>query len=250
MKKNAKWIIAIFAFVLIATTGYSQTKEKIEKANSKKNVVFLAVTDGSKMLTEVKEMAAKAQKKYPKSEVIAMDKSDKANGALVSKYGFGGAPMPMILVIASNGVVAGGYSLQQSTPENLVGLIPTAKQAQALLAFSEGKTAYIVLYKKSMKDKAAAVAECNKAVAGIGGKGVVVEVDLDDKSEAEFLDLLKPEMAAKETQGLVFNGKGQFNDEFKAPVQSATLVTSSRKVAKSGCAPGACGSGTSGCGPK
>ena len=62
MKKNAKWIIAIFVFVLIATTGYSQTIEKIEKANSKKNVVFLAVTDGSKMLTEVKEMAFKRLK--------------------------------------------------------------------------------------------------------------------------------------------------------------------------------------------
>ncbi|MFZ4548961.1 MAG: hypothetical protein ACOYN4_16040 [Bacteroidales bacterium] len=250
MKKNAKWIIGIIAFVMIATTSFSQTKEKIDKANAKGNAVFLIVTDGSKMLTEVKEMAGKAQKKYSKSEVITLDRTDKANAALVTKYGLSGAPLPLILVIAQNGVVGGGLQLKDATPEELVGLVPTKKQAQALLAFSEGKSAFIVLYKKTMKDKVAAIAECNKAVKGIGGKGVVVEVDLDDKSEAEFLGLLKPEMAAAETHVLVFNGKGQFNDEFKAPVQSATLVTSSRKVAKSGCAPGACGAGTSGCGPK
>ncbi len=250
MKKNALWMLAVIAFVMIASTAYSQTKEKIDKANAKGNAVFLAVTDGSKMLTEVNAMAAKAQKKYPKSEVIILDRTDKTNAALVAKYGLSGAPLPLILVMAPNGVVGGGLQLKEATPEELVGLVPTKKQAQALLAFSEGKSAYIVLYKKSMKDKAKTLAECNKAVAGIAGKGVVVEVDLDDKSEAEFLDLLKPEMAATETHVMVFNGKGQFNDEFKAPVQSATLVASSRKVAKSGCAPGACGAGTSGCGTK
>jgi len=249
MKKNVKWIIAI-AFVLLATTSFSQTKEKIDKANAKGNAVFLTVTDGSKMLSEVKDMAIKAQKKYPKSEVIALDRSDKANAALVTKYGLSGAPLPLILVMASNGVVGGGLQLKDATPEALAGLIPTKKQAQALLAFSEGKTAYIVLYKKSMKDKASAIAECNKAASGLSGKAVVVDVDLDDKSEAEFLSLLKPEMTATNTHVLVFNGKGQFTGEFTAPVQSSALVASAKKVVKSGCAPGACGSGTSGCATK
>ncbi|MEI6748892.1 MAG: hypothetical protein WCM93_07005 [Bacteroidota bacterium] len=250
MKRNAKWIIAIIAFVMVASTGFSQTKEKIDKANAKGNAVFLVVTDGSKMLTEVKEMAGKAQKKYLKSEIVTLDRTDKANAALVTKYGLSGAPLPMILVMAPNGVVGGGKQLKDATPEELVGLIPTKKQSQALLAFSEGKTAYIVLYKKSMKDKASAIAECNKAAVGLSGKAVVVDVDLDDKSEAEFLSLLKPVMTATNTHVLVFNGKGQFTDEFTAPVQSPALITSAKKIVKSGCAPGACGSGTSGCGTK
>jgi hypothetical protein len=250
MKKNVQWMMAIIACVLIASTAYAQTKEKIEKANAKGNAVFLAVTDGSKMLSEVKEMAGKAQKKYPKSEVITLDRTDKANAALVTKYGLSGAPLPLILVMAPNGVVGGGLQLKDANPEELVGLVPTKMQAQALLAFSEGKSAYIVLYKKSMKDKASAVAECYKAAAGISGKAVVVDVDLDDKSEAEFLSLLKPEMTATSTHVLVFNGKGQFTDEFTAPIQSSALIAASKKVIKSGCAPGACGSGSSGCGTK
>jgi len=250
MKKIALWMMAVIALVMIASTANSQTREKIDKANAKGNAVFLAVTDGNRLLSQAKDMAVKAQKKYPKSEVIVLDRTDKTNAALVTKYGLSGAPLPLLLVIASNGVVGGGLQLKDATPETLSGLVPTKKQSQALLAFSEGKTAYIVLFKKSMKDKAVSVAECNKAVAGLGGKGVVIEVDLDDKSEAEFLGLLKPEMAATETHVLVFNGKGQFNDEFKAPVQSAKLISSAKKVVKGGCAPGACGAGTSGCGPK
>lgn len=250
MKKNALWLLAIVASVMITSTGFAQTKDRIDKANAKGNVVFLAVTDGNVKLSETKDMASKAQKKFPKSEVITLDKSDKANAALVSKYGLSGVPAPLILVIASNGVVAGANLLKEATPEGLVETIPTKRQAEALLAFSEGKPAFIVLYKKSMKDKALAVEECKKATAGLGGKSTVVAVDLDDKSESEFLSLLKPDMNAITTTVLVFNGKGQFTDEFKVPVKSSSLIASSRKVVKGGCAPGACGSGSTGCGPK
>lgn len=247
---NFQWIMAVIALVMISSSSFAQTKEKIDKAKTKGNVVFLAVTDGSKMLTEVKAMVAKAQKKYPKSEVITLDRTDKTNAALITKYGLAGAPVPIILVIAPNGAVGGGLQLKDATPEELVGLVPTKKQAQALLAFSEGKPAYIVLYKKPMKDKAQAIAECNTAANALNGNVVVVDVDLDDKSESEFLSLLKPDMKVLTTTVLVFNGKGQFTDEFKAPVQSTKLIASAKKVVKSGCAPGACGSGTSGCGTK
>lgn len=250
MKNNVSWILAIAVSLMMTSTGFAQTKEKIDKAGTKGNVVFLAVTDGNVKLSETKAMAVKAQKKFPKSEVMTLDKSDKANAALVSKYGLSGAPAPLILVIASNGVVAGANLLKEATPEGLVETIPTKRQAEALLAFSEGKPAFIVLYKKSMKDKALAVEECKKATTGLGEKSTVVVVDLDDKSESEFLSLLKPDMKASTTTVLVFNGRGQFTDEFKAPVQSSRLIASSRKVVKSVCAPGACGSGSTGCGPK
>ncbi|HEX7410791.1 MAG TPA: hypothetical protein VF298_01495 [Bacteroidales bacterium] len=248
MKKNVPCLLAIAASLMITSTVFSQTKEKIGQANAKGKVVFLAVTDGKNKLPETMQLAALAQKKYPKSEVVSLDKSDKANAALVTKYGLAGTPAPLILVLAANGVAGGGYALKQATPENLVELIPTKNQAKALLAFSEGKPAFIVLYKKSMKDKAKAVEECNKAVAGLHGKASVVDVDLEDKTEAGFLSLLKPEMTATTTHILVFNAKGQFTDEYKTSAQASALITSSAKVIKSSCCPA--GSGSSGCAPK
>ncbi|NVO20363.1 MAG: hypothetical protein HXX13_11720 [Bacteroidetes bacterium] len=248
MKKEFVRVIATTVLIMVACFVMAQTKVKIDKSGSKGNVVFLVVTEGSKQLPEATNMAIKTQRKYPKSEVIAMDRTDKANSTLVTKYGLAGAPLPIILVIATNGVVAGGLQLSEATPEDLLDLVPTKRQAAALLAFSENKPAFIVLYKKNMKDKLKVVEECNKAAAGLGGKAVVVEVDLDDKSETGFMSLLKPDMKATTTHVLVFNAKGQFTDEHKSPVQSAILIASSKKVVKSSCAPGACGSG--GCGKK
>jgi hypothetical protein len=239
-------IFCLLAILLFTTNTFTQTKEKLEAAVLNNNVAFLVATDGNSKFSEAKEIASQAQKKYPKSEVIALDRLDQTNAALISKYGLSGAPTPIILVLASNGVVTGGYVLDQASPDILVDAIPTKNQAEALLAFSEGKAAFIVLYKKSMIDKTTALEACKNAEAGLNAKAKVVEIDLEDKSEAKFLNLLKPEMEATITHVLVFNAKGQFTGEFQSPVASDDLIASSLKVLSSGCAPGA----GSGCCPK
>lgn len=244
MTKRLLMIIMVIAF--IEQPCFSQTKENIEQANAKGKVVFLAVTNGNAKLVEARKMAQSAQKKFPGSEVITFDKSDKSNAALVTKYGLLGAPVPIILVIAPNGAVGGGLTLDKATPENLVKLIPTKRQATALLAFSEGKAAFIVLSKKTMKDKSQAIAECKKALSVIVGRGVVIDLDLGDKTESKFLDLLDPDMSATSSHVLVFNGKGQFTGEYSSPIQSKDLVASSKKVVSS-CCPSGSGSG---CGKK
>ncbi|HNX89217.1 MAG TPA: hypothetical protein PK796_07475 [Bacteroidales bacterium] len=246
MKMTNRWLMMIMVMVFIVQPCFSQTKEKIDQANAKGKVVFLAVTNGNVKLNEVRKVAQSAQKKFPASEVITFDKSDKSNAALVTKYGLLGAPVPIILVIAPNGAVGGGFTLDKATPESLVKLIPTKKQATALLAFSEGKAAFIVLSKKSMKDKTPAVAECKKALSAIGGRGVIIDLDLGDKTESKFVDLLDPDMSATSSHIMVFNGKGQFTGEFSAPVQSKDLVASSKKVVSS-CCPSGSGAG---CGKK
>jgi len=58
------------------------------------------------LLSEAKITANDAQKKYPNSEVIVLDRTDKTLVALVKIYGLSGAPLPVILVVASNGIVA------------------------------------------------------------------------------------------------------------------------------------------------
>ena len=236
MKKK---ILGFLAVILFTVAGFAQTKEKMDLALSKGNVVFLVVTEGNTKLSEAKEMALKAQIKYPKSEVITFDKTDNTNAVLVSKFGLAGAPTPIILVVAANGVVTGGYVLGEVSPEKLIEAIPTKNQAEALLAFSEGKSAFIILYKKTMTDKSFVLDECKKAAAGLNGKVSIVELNLEDKSESPFLALLKPDMSATTAHLLVFNAKGQFTDEFQSPVQSAAIIASSRKIISSSCAPGA-----------
>lgn len=239
MLKNVLIIVVAFMFVLTSQISFSQTKAKIDKANAKGNTVFLVVVNGKIKLAETNLIAVNAQKKAKKSEVVTLDVSDKSNQELITKYQLSGVEPPLILVISTKGVVAGGYLLADATPEKLVEIIPTKKQEETLLAFTQGKAVFIVLSKKSMTDKAKAVEECKTSCFALKSNAVIIEIDLDDKSEATFLKLLAADMTSTKTNVLVFNSKGQFTSKFEAPVKSISLTASANKVA-GGCNPGSC----------
>ena len=236
MKKSLS-ILLTAAFILITQSVVGQVSSEIENQNKKGNVVFLVVTYGGNDMASTKEIAMKAKLLYPKSAVLTLDKSDKANAELVKKYGLLGAQTPMILVIASIGVVTDGYLKSQATPEKLVEGIPTKRQSEALLGFDQKKPVFVVMYKKAMADKTAAKEECKKAAVALNGRAVIVEVDLDDKSEAPFITLLNPDLPVTKTIVHVFNSKGQFTSKFEAPLQSSALVTAAKKAPKE-CCPG------------
>jgi hypothetical protein len=250
MKKNIG-ILLVTVILFLTQSSFGQLKSDIEKQNKKGNAVFLVVTDGGTDLASAKEIALKAKKSCSKSEVLTMDKADKANAELVKKYGLAGSQTPLILVIASNGVVSGGYLKSQATAENLVDAIPTKKQAEALLGFSENKPVMVVISKKTMTDKTIAIEECKKAAKELNGNAVVVDVSLDDKSEAAFIKLLNPDLTASKTNVMVFNNKGQFSSKFESPVKSMDLVSAAKKAPSGGCCPGGSSKGcapTKGCG--
>ncbi len=233
-KKLIVTAVVLFAVVFTATC---QVKAEIEKEQKKGNTIFLVVTDGNTGITEAKKIADEAHKKVSTSKVLTMDRTDKKNAALVKDYGIAGAPVPMIIVVASNGVVCGGFANEKATTDNLVQAIPTEKQAVALLAFQEKKPVFVVISKKTMKDTDAVIEECKKAITKLEGKAVYVNIDMDDNSEKSFIELLNPDMNATNTNILVFNSKGQFAQKFVAPVKAAKLAAAAKKVPTS-CCPG------------
>lgn len=245
--ENKTNIFIIATLLLITNSVFGQLSSEIDNQNKKGNAVFLVVTEGGNDLTSTKEIALKAKSIYSKSAVLTLDKSDKANAELVKKYGLSGSIAPMILVIASNGVVTDGYPKAQATPEKLVEGIPTKRQSEALLGFDQNKPVFVVMHKKSFTDRAATVEECKKASTALKGNAVVVVVDLDDKSEAPFITLLNPDLPVTKTIVHVFNNKGQFISKFTTPILSSALVTAAKKVPSGGCCPP--GSGKS-CEPK
>ncbi len=216
----------------------AQVSVEIANQNKKGNAVFLVVTNGGIDLPATREIALKANKLYPKSSVITLDKSDKANAELVKKYGLSGSATPMIMVIASNGVVTDGYPKNEATPQKLVEGIPTKRQSEALLGFDQKKPVFVVMYKKNFTDRATVTDACKKAALALNGKAVVVEVDLDDKAEAEFIKLLNPDLPVTKTIVHVFNSKGQFTSDFSAPIKTDALVAAAKKTQTACCPPG------------
>jgi hypothetical protein len=244
MKKFSMILAAMF--ILCMSNSNATVKSEIENANKAGNSVFLVVTDAQVTGTDkALEIANKAHENYSKSNVIIMNRTEAANQELVTKYQLSGAPLPLILVVATNGLVAGGYNLEQATPELLVKAVPSPKKADVMKALSEGKSVFMVVSSKSMK-KSDLVSTCQKACTEMENNAKIIEVDQDDAMEKTFLSELNVSPSITEPQTYVINSKGQVMGNFSSDVNSTTLVATAKKVSGGGCCP--IGSGKS-CGP-
>lgn len=213
--------------------------ETIVKAEKDANSVFLVVTDSNK--TDIKkalEIAATANLSVKKSVVVTMDREDKSNKDIVTKYGLAGAPLPILLVISPKGILAGGYLLKDATTELLIKLIPSPKQDEVLLALNNKKSVLIVAAKSTFTDKEKAIENCKAAVTLNGNKTELVEIDLSDTKEKSFLELLKVNTGTTSTVTVVVNTKGQINGTYYELKDAASLVTAANKVASSCCPAG------------
>ena len=239
--------VLFLLIILITFLGqtFASVKSDLETANKNGNAVFLVVSDpGVSETSKILDIANQAKSKLTKTVVIQMNRSDQTNAELVTKFGLAGAPLPVILVIASNGIVTAGYTLNQVTSELLVKAIPSPKKAEVLKTLSEGKSVFIVLTGQSMTEKNTIMNTCRQACTEMENNAKMIEISLDDPKENQFLTELRVNMAATEPMTYVINPKGQITGTFSDDVNATTLVASARKVS-SGCCPGS----SKGCAP-
>lgn len=247
MKNLIFSIIMLFAGIsLYAGT----TQEAIESANKSGLAVFLVITDqGNAGTQQAVDIANQAHAKYQKSEVIQMNRSDAANKDLVTKYGVSGAPLPLILVIASNGVVTGGFESSKATADLLVNVVPSPVKADVMKALSTGKSVFLVVSRKEMTEKNEVMNTCAQACIEMQNNAKLIGLDLDDQAEKKFIAELKIDPTITSPQTFVINSKGQITGTFNDDVNSTTLVASAKKLpAAKGCG-ASCKTGA-GCEPK
>lgn len=221
--------------------------DEIAKAKKEGKTVFLVITGKSTTdFAKAEKIAKDANQKVKKSVVVKLNKDEAANSGLVSKYGIANVPVPFLLVISPKGVATGGYASDQATVEQLIKAIPSPKQDEALLALNEKKPVYIVVSKKSLKDKAAIVANCKAASAKVASKPPVIEIDIDDAAEKAFLTQIGVTTITDKSIVVVANGTGQITETFKETPTIEKLTAAANKIVKSG---GCCPGGSSkGCG--
>ena len=245
-------IVCVFAYLFsFSLNAIADSNKEIEAAKKSGKCIYLIVTDKNATGTDdLVKMAENAQKTAKKTSIIKIDRDDKANESLINKYRLAGIPLPVVLVIAPNGVVSGSLTSKDASIEKLISYLPTSKQAEVLLGFENGKAALIICTKKNLKDKDILSAECDKAIKELGNKALKVIIDVENKDEKNFLDLIKPDLT--KTTVLIFNGKGQYISTLETTAKSADIVAAINKKA-GGCCPSGSKSGcgktnTSGCG--
>jgi hypothetical protein len=243
MKKVTLFIFCIlFAIANIFAQG---AKTELEKAQNAGKSIYLVVSDkASKGTDALVKLADDANKKSKNTAVVKLDRDDKANADLIAKYRLAGAPLPLVLVLASNGVASGSIAAADATAEKLLSYLPTKTQAEVLQGFENGKAALIVCGKKNSKDKSNLETECKNAVTSLAGKATQVFVDVDNKDEANFMALIQPDK--DKTTVLVFNGKGQYTGTLESTATSDDIIKIVNKKMGGCCA----GGNSSGCGKK
>jgi hypothetical protein len=232
--------------VIKETTG-NNVADQIAIATKTGKAVFLVVTGTGVTDTDKAVAIAKgANAIYKNAIIVQMDRDNASNTLLVDEYRLAGAPLPLILVISSKGFPTGGYLLADATAENIAALVPSPKMEDVYEAINNGKYAIIAFSKKSFTDKQEVLKACKEAVSMLNNEAVLIEVDMDDSKEVNFLNQLRIDKTQfNESLTLVINKQGQVAGTATTVPDAAKLVAAAKAPVKGGCGPGC---GPAGCG--
>ena len=238
------------AFLLTAILSLNlaaSPADDLQSASKAGQVALVLVTEpGAADVGEAKQIIQNAQKQIKRKPVLVeLNRADDANAPLVAQYRLSGAPVPLILVFASNGALAGGMPAAQATSEQLIKMIPTPKKAEVLKALQSGQSVFLTASRKGMATKSEVLGACALACGQMRGKSISIQIDMDDSAELPFLTDLRINPQSPEPVTVVINAGGQVTGSFSGAVAVGGLVQAATKTV-GGCCPS--GSGKS-CGP-
>jgi hypothetical protein len=243
----------ISCFLLLGLLGplaAASPQKDLEKATEREEVIFLLVTgEGATGVEQARDLIHQVMKEVDNSTLVVLDRSDAANADLVARFRVASVPVPLILIVAPNGVTAGGVPAAKATAEKLLTLVPSPRKAEMLQALNNGKAIFAVAGRGSMDTQAAALAACTAACGQMGGASVVIMIDMDDPAEVAFLTQIKVDTASAEPVTVVVNPQGQFTGRYTGTPEVADLVAAATKRV-AGCCPSSVQNPNASCAPK
>jgi hypothetical protein len=176
---------------------------------------------------------------------VAVRVTDPAEKAVVDQYGVSRSPMPLVLAVAPNGAVTGGFPLKL-TEQDVAGAFVSPGQAACMKAVQQRKLVLLCVQPAGV-GLPDGVREF-KADPGYGPVTEVVPLRADDPAEAGFLRGLQVSPATTVPVTVLLAPPGRLLGSFPGAVTRQQLVD--RVTAPQGCCPGGkcCPGGC--CGPK
>ena len=173
---------------------------------------------------------------------VAIDVTDPAEKGIVTKFGTGRAPMPLVLAIAPNGAVTGGFPVKFEEKQ-LLGAFASPGMQQCLKALQERKLVLLCVQNAGTSSNSAAMRGVRdfKADARFGQATVVVTLDPNDAAEATFLKQLRIDAKSDEAITALLAPPGSVVAKVTGATEKDKLVAALTKAMAS------CGSG---CGPR
>lgn len=223
----------------------------IEQAARAKKYLFLFFSKDS--LEPTRAMHAVFQgamaKLAERADSLKVDLNDPAEKDVIAKFALDRAPMPLVLALAPNGAITGGFPTKFEE-KDLLDAFATPCTEQCMKHLQANKLVLLCVQNPQTKSNNEALQAVRdfKADARFGEATEIVVLDPSDKAEAKFLTDLKVDPATSQAVTAFLAPPGAAIALFEGPVTKDALVKTLETAMSSSCAGGSCGPG--GCAPK
>ncbi len=210
--------------------------------------VFLSKADDEQTLAMRKVFDDAMQKVADRARWVAVNTTDPSENDLVEKFDLSRAPMPLVLALAPNGAITGGFP-RKFEEKDLLDAFATPATEKVMKPLQDGKLVFVCVQNDKTKSNEAAMQGVRdfKADARYASATEIVTLDPADQREAEFLADLQVPADTVEAVTVLVVPPGQAIGKIQGPTNKDALIDLLSK-ANTGCGPGGCGPG--GCGPK
>lgn len=210
--------------------------------------MFFSKTDDDQTLAMRKVFDGAMEKVADRAQWIVVNTKDSSEKAIVAKFDLARAPMPLVLAMAPNGAITGGFPTK-CEEQQLLDAFATPVTEKVMKQLQENGLVFVCVQNDKTKSNDAAMQGVRdfKADARFASATEIVMLDPTDSAEASFLADLKIDPKTEEAMTVFLAPPGSAIAEYKGATDKAELVTTLQK-ASSGCSGGSCGPG--GCPPK
>ena len=182
-----------------------------------------------------------------RAHIVIIDIANPNERAIVDEFDLSRAPMPLVLAIAPNGAVTGGFP-GKFTEEDLLGAFASPCTQNCMKFLQSGKLVFLCVQNDVTRSKDEAMEGVRQFAADerFSSATEIVTLDPKDSAEEDFLADLQIDPDTESSVTILLVPPGSPIGKFEGPTTKDQLVDLLMK-ASSACGPGGCGPG--GCGP-
>lgn len=238
----------------IGHIGTGKCAEAVEKAGKADKYVYaLFYKEENDQTARARDLIASARKKISrKSEAVEINVADPGEQDIVGKFGVSRSPMPLVLVLAPNGAIMGGFPVYQLADDvKLVEAVGCIASEQTMKALQNKNMVALCVQNRKTADNAGAIRGVEDFLkdSKYGSTTAVVTVDPSAAEDAKFLSTLGVDTKSPVATTVLLAPPGVVIGTFQGATPKEKLISAVQAAAApkaGGCCPP--GSGKS-CGP-
>jgi hypothetical protein len=214
-------------------------------ADNKHLFIVFSEKDNEETRTLRKTVDAAAGKLADKVQVVAVNRNAAAEKPVVEKFGVQMAPMPLVLAVAPNGAITGGFLSAGLTQQRLEEAIATPAAQKALKSVQDRRFVFLSIQGKATKNNDAATKGVSdfKADPKYAQLTDVYTLDPSAPEEAAFLKQLQVDHKTQDAVTVLMAPPGMVVAKIAGATTKEAFLTALQKASSGGCGPGGCGPG-------